>query len=195
MVSDGFIVTVLHGCCMGWLCVHYQSCAALLFGNDFNATILVRMQFVEQQAVFYYFFFYRLLFHFSARLYIAYCVFWALGSLLAMQITFVGFNVVRSSEVSADRTTHLNVNSVLFPYIIVVCVAFGFHRHVWFLSIVCLSTLHTLTSVQEFVQDIATNPLHGGDGSRSCRFVLCKSDWSHHTMDGKILQARKKERD
>lgn len=35
---------------------------------------------------------------FSARLYIAYCTFYVLGTLLSMQITFVGFQAVQSSE-------------------------------------------------------------------------------------------------
>lgn len=35
---------------------------------------------------------------YSARLYIAYCTFYTLGTLLSMQITFVGFQAVQSSE-------------------------------------------------------------------------------------------------
>jgi len=35
---------------------------------------------------------------YSARLYIAYCTFYSLGTLLSMQITFVGFQAVQSSE-------------------------------------------------------------------------------------------------
>jgi len=35
---------------------------------------------------------------FSARLYIAYCTFYVIGTLLSMQITFVGFQAVQSSE-------------------------------------------------------------------------------------------------
>jgi len=35
---------------------------------------------------------------FTARLYIAYCTFYVLGTLLSMQITFVGFQAVQSSE-------------------------------------------------------------------------------------------------
>jgi len=35
---------------------------------------------------------------FSARLYIAYCTFYTIGTLLSMQITFVGFQAVQSSE-------------------------------------------------------------------------------------------------
>jgi dolichyl-diphosphooligosaccharide--protein glycosyltransferase len=35
---------------------------------------------------------------YSNRLYIAYCIFYSLGTLLAMQITFVGFNAIQSSE-------------------------------------------------------------------------------------------------
>jgi len=35
---------------------------------------------------------------FSARIYIAYCTFYTLGTLLSMQITFVGFQAVQSSE-------------------------------------------------------------------------------------------------
>src|SRR5690606_7157238 len=35
---------------------------------------------------------------YSTRLYIAYCTFYTLGTLLSMQITFVGFQAVQSSE-------------------------------------------------------------------------------------------------
>ena len=38
------------------------------------------------------------IYKFNMRVYVAYSVFYTLGSILAMQITFVNFSVIRSSE-------------------------------------------------------------------------------------------------
>ena len=40
---------------------------------------------------------------YSARLYVAYCTFYTIGSLLAMQVPFVGFNVVGQAECAASH--------------------------------------------------------------------------------------------
>ncbi len=39
----------------------------------------------------------------SSRLYVAYCTFYIIGSLLAMQVPFVGFNVIKQAECAASH--------------------------------------------------------------------------------------------
>lgn len=46
---------------------------------------------------------------YSSRLYIAYSTFYALGSIMAMQVPFVGFNVVKQAECMASHGVFLGI--------------------------------------------------------------------------------------
>lgn len=46
---------------------------------------------------------------YSSRLYIAYSTFYALGSILAMQVPFVGFNVVKQAECMASHGVFVGI--------------------------------------------------------------------------------------
>jgi hypothetical protein len=46
---------------------------------------------------------------YSPRLYVAYSTFYVLGSLMAMQVPFVGFNVIRQAESAASHGVFLMI--------------------------------------------------------------------------------------
>lgn len=55
---------------------------------------------------------------FNLKIYVAYSVFYTLGSILAMLITFVNFQVMRSSEHLASHITFFAMNAfVIFDYV------------------------------------------------------------------------------
>ena len=51
---------------------------------------------------------------FSSRLYVAYSTFYTLGSLLAMQVPFVGFNVIQQAECAASHGVFVMVQAFAF---------------------------------------------------------------------------------
>ena len=51
---------------------------------------------------------------FNMRIYVAYAVFYTLGSIMAMLITFVNFAVIRSSEHLASHCVFFAMNAYVF---------------------------------------------------------------------------------
>lgn len=116
---------------------------------------------------------------YSPRLYVSYSTWFALGTLASMQIPFVGFLPIRSSEhMSALGMFIIVYRSVIFidsPRCLRLTPTYRLHR------------LHPTASAQQAVSDPITEPGSGGSGGN--RWSWCRPDdvWGHCTMERSLL--------
>ena len=78
---------------------------------------------------------------YTHRLYVAYCTLYTLGTLLSMQIRFVGFQAVQSSEHMAAASTFVIIQVYAFA---------NFLKHLSLLFVVGFSTLMPLYKGNKF---------------------------------------------
>ena len=90
---------------MGWLCPYYQYYSYLCCSYDYHPYHHSLSLFIIGR--------------YSHRLYIAYTTFYILGSILAMQVPFVGFNVVKQAECIISHGVFIFLQCILYSFLFI----------------------------------------------------------------------------
>ena len=119
---------------------------------------------------------------FSPRLYVSYTTWYALGTLASMQIPFVGFLPVRSSEHMSALGTHLNQQAINNSTLILTV-----NRCFWLAPIGWVCRVYSCRCTKQAIPNTFTGIRLGCVCYQSARTCPPYRFWCHSALDGPFL--------